>query len=73
MRVLEQVALHLPVHVYIQACLRYMRMARDCAAPPAHSEYNLMGGGRNPASSHPETALLMWQSNGAHARYLILT
>ena len=47
MRVLEQMALHLPVHVYIQACLRYMHMARDCAAPPAHSEYNLMGGGRN--------------------------
>ena len=48
--VLEQMALHLPVHVYIQACLRYMHMARDCAAPPAHSEYNLAGGGRKPAS-----------------------
>ena len=47
MRVLEQMVLHFPVHVYIQACLH---MARDCAAPPAHSEYNLMGGGRNPAS-----------------------
>ena len=59
MGVLEQMTLHLPVHVYIQACLRYMHMARDCAAPPA--------------GTHPETALLMWQSNGAHARYLILT
>ena len=37
MRVLEQMVLHLPVHVYIQACLRYMQMARDCAAPHAHS------------------------------------
>ena len=50
MRVLEQMALHLPVHVYIQACLHYMHMARDCAESPAHPEYNLMGGGRNPAS-----------------------
>ena len=47
---MQQMALHLPVHVYIQACLRYMHMARDCAAPPAHSQYNLMGGGRNPPS-----------------------
>ena len=28
MHVLEQMALHLPVHVYIQACLRYMHMAK---------------------------------------------
>ena len=59
MRVLEQMVLHLPVHVYIQACLRYMHMARDCAAPPAHSEYNLMGGGRNPAS-RPIPRPLFW-------------
>ena len=70
MCVLEQMALYLPVHVKIQVCLRYMHMASDCAAPPAPSEYNLVGGGRNPASP-PETALLMWQSNGAHARCLI--
>ena len=74
MHVLEQMALHLPVHVYIQACLRYMHMARDCAAPPAHSEDNRMGGGRNPASRPiPRPLSLMWQSNGAHARYLKLT
>ena len=56
MRVLEQMAMHLPVHVYIQ---RYMHMARDCAAPPTHSEYNLMGGGRNPAS-RPIPRPLFW-------------
>ena len=36
------------MHVFIQACLRYMHMGRDCAAPPTHSEYNLMGGGNQP-------------------------
>ena len=52
-----------------RACVhsRYMHMARDYAAPPAHSEYNLVGGGRNPASC----PIPMWQSNGAHARYLL--
>ena len=36
----------------------------DCAAPP--------GWWQEPSlSSHPETALLMWQSNGAHGRYLL--
>ena len=34
MRVLEQMVLHFPVHVYIQACLRYMHMARVVQHPP---------------------------------------
>ena len=41
-------------------------MARDCVATPAHSEYKLGGGGRNPASRPgPRTPLLMWQASGA--------
>ena len=42
-------------------------MVRDCAATPAHLEY------QEPSlSSQPETPLLMWQSNGAYDIYLIV-
>ena len=76
MHVLEQRSLHVPGHVSVQACLRYMPAApygeRLCGNPCSLG-VQTCGWWQEPSlASRPETPLLMWQASGAYARYLIV-